>query len=192
MTHTLTLARSPLQAALPPIGSPASGQALEGGGRPSLTFETEVPLSFETSLSREATPARPRAAEPRGRARAEPRGEGSEEPMAQADLDGAAVRVQAHQRGRVVRRGLGPAAARPPAAGGSKHAAERFDGGREEADLDGADLQRDAIVEDDSRAHRAPQSRERSARAGHHRHDVFFCHSFLFPRPARSAGRPHW
>ena len=127
-----------MQAALPPIGSPASGQALEGGGRPSLTFETEVPLSFETSLSREATPARPRAAEPRGRARAEPRGQGSEEPMGQADLDGAAVRVQARQRGRVVRRGLGPAAARPPAAGGSKHAADPFDGGREEADLDGA------------------------------------------------------
>ena len=138
MTHTLTLTRSPLQAALPPIGSPASGETLEGGGRPSLTFETEVPLSFETSLSREATPARPRAAEPRGRARAEPWGEGSAEPMAQADLDGAAVRVQAHQRGRVVRRGLGPAAARPPAAGGSKHAADPFDGGREEADLDGA------------------------------------------------------
>ena len=58
--------------------------------------------------------------------------------MAEADLDEAAVRVQARQRGRVVRRGLGPAAARPPAAGGSKHAGERFDGGREEADLDGA------------------------------------------------------
>ena len=56
--------------------------------------------------------------------------------MAEADLDGAAVRVQARQRGRVVRRGLGPAAAHPPAAGASKQAGDPVDGGREEADLD--------------------------------------------------------
>ena len=102
---------SPFPPALPPIGSPspasAQAQAEAREGASVLTFETEVrPPSQGFEMNLAPTPARPQAAE-----------------AGEADLDGAAVRVQARQRGRNARKA-------PARKGPAQRTAE--------ADLDGA------------------------------------------------------